>query len=95
MEGKKLQADIGGSRDRDNILTKHISWIKIIDNSKKIFMAMKGISTWESSRREDIIWCEISAVHHMEPVLEPLYESAACQPALTANEESCERVAVN
>ena len=31
----------------------------------------------------------------MEPVLEPLYESAACQPALTANEESCERVAVN
>jgi len=43
MEGKKLQADIGGSRD--NILTKHISWIKIIDNSKKIFMAMKGIST--------------------------------------------------
>ena len=47
MEGKKLQADIGGSRDRDrdNILTKHISWIKIIDNSKKIFMAMKGIST--------------------------------------------------
>ena len=33
MEGKKLQADIGGSRDRDNILTKHISWIKIIDNS--------------------------------------------------------------
>ncbi len=41
----KLQADIGGSRDRDNILTKHISWIKIIDNSKKIFMAMKGIST--------------------------------------------------
>ena len=29
MEGKKLQADIGGSRDRDNILTKHISWIKI------------------------------------------------------------------
>ena len=34
-----------GSRDRDNILTKHISWIKIIDNSKKIFMAMKGIST--------------------------------------------------
>ena len=56
---------------------------------------MKGISTWESSRREDIIWCEISAVHHMEPVLEPLHESAACQPALTANEESCERVAVN
>lgn len=95
MEGKKLQADIGGSRDRDNILTKHISWIKIIDNSKKIFMAMKGISTWESSCREDIIWCEISAVHHMEPVLEPLHESAACQPALTANEESCERVAVN
>ena len=45
MEGKKLQADIGGNRDRDNILTKHISWIKIIDNSKKIFMAMKGIST--------------------------------------------------
>ena len=41
------------------------------------------------------IWCEISAVHHMEPVLEPLHESAACQPALTANEESCERVAVN
>ena len=31
-----MQADIGGSRDRDNILTKHISWIKIIDNSKKI-----------------------------------------------------------
>ena len=44
MEGKKLQADIGGSRDRDNILTKHTSWIKIIDNST-FFMAMKGIST--------------------------------------------------
>ena len=31
-------------RSRDNILTKHTSWIKIIDNST-FFMAMKGIST--------------------------------------------------
>jgi hypothetical protein len=31
-------------RSRDNILTKHTSWIKIIDNSI-FFMAMKGIST--------------------------------------------------
>lgn len=42
MEGKKLQADIGGSRGRDNILTKHISWIKIIDNSKKNFYGDEG-----------------------------------------------------
>lgn len=58
-------------------------------------MAMKRISTCETSHREDIRGCEISAVNHIEPVLEPLHENAACQPALMANEESCERVAVN
>lgn len=27
--------------------------------------------------REDVIWCEMSAMNCMEPVLEPLHESAA------------------